>query len=178
MGKQFIIPAVLTVFATACGSSTTTSGSTSTPASTASPPAGTATAVATGSSISHLCTIFPKADAERLTGIALQPGEDTRSDCTYDRADSADHIAVVTVTLDAGSTQPNQYDFNRSHPIGGETLTDVPGIGDKAYYSPGFKLIVAIKGTNLIHVSIVDSSIADPKPVEIQIAQLAFTNLG
>lgn len=167
----------------ACSSGSSSSSPTSTSAasgggSSTTAAAGASTTASASASIDHLCTLFPKADAERLTGISLQAGADNADECTYDRADSTEHLAVVTVNLDRGADQPHQYDFNRSHPIGDEVLEDVTGVGDKAYYSAGQRSLVVLKGTALLHIFSADSHITDARGVDTRIAQLVLTNLG
>ena len=154
----------------ACGASTSTTSSSASGAGSAS----TSTAAD-----QNLCVYFPKADAERITGIALvESNGNSASDCTYDRSDNPDHVAVVTVNRDTGPNQPHQYEFDRTHPVGTDVLVDVTGIGDRAFFSAGLHMLVALKGNDLIHVFVADTSLLDrDRDLDTRIAQLVLANL-
>jgi hypothetical protein len=170
----------------ACSSGSHTSSSSPTTAARAG--AGTSTAAGTptttasapvGTSTTSACAVFTQADAARITGIALQPSGDTGGDCSWDRADSTEHLAVVSLHLGSGADQPHQYEFDRTHPIGTDTPEDVSGVGDKAYFSPGFHQLVVLKGTNLLHIATIDYHLAPTaRAIDIAIARSVLAKLG
>lgn len=179
MRIQLVLLGLLTAAATAaCGSTTTSTPAASGAASGGASSSSSSSGSGSGGAVEHLCTVFPKPDAERILGMSLQNGTDGKHECTYEKVDPTEHLASVTVNLESGADQPHQYDFDRSHPIGNEVLVDVSGVGDKAYWSAGARELVAIKGNNLIHVFILESSVSDPQAADVQIAQLVFRNLG
>lgn len=160
------------------GSHATSSSPTTAAQSTGGTPTTTATAPV-GTTATSACALFTQADAARITGIAVQPSGDTGGDCSWDRADSTEHLAVVSLHLESGANQPHQYDFDRTHPIGTDTPEDVSGVGDKAYYSPGFHQLVVLKGTNLLHIATIDYHLSpNSKPIDIAIARSVLAKLA
>ena len=176
------LSAAVLLGACSSGSHTTSSSATTAARSSGGTPTTTPTTAASapvGTTTTSACAVFTQADAARITGIAVQPSGDTGGDCSWDRADSTEHLAVVSLHLESGADQPHQYDFDRTHPIGTDTPEDVSGVGDKAYFSPGFHQLVVLKGTNLLHIATIDYHLApNAKAIDIAIARSVLAKLG
>jgi hypothetical protein len=83
---------------------------------------------------------------------------------------------VISATIDTAPGRAAQYDFDHSHTIG-VPPQDVANVGDKAFYLSDLRMLIVLKGNNLLHLSVTDLQVADPKAADIQVAAVVMGNL-
>ena len=166
----------------ACGSSSS-SGTPARDSNVTTLPGATTTVAAGsggGATPTHLCDVFPKDVAERLTGKTLDVGENSAGDCTYDdHSKLPEHLAVITLAAAHGADQARQFDFNQSHPIGDEVLTPVTGVGDKAFYAADQHALSVLSGQWLLRVATIDYTLNDrAQDLETQVVNSVIAKLS
>ena len=122
-----------------------------------------------------LCSLLSEDVVEDVLGSSVQVAVDTAEECTYDQERTDEAIAVATVALEAGG--PDQFEFDRTNPIGGEVIEDVPGVGDDAIYGTGFDILRVLVGDQIVTFSVVDFNVTDKKGAAIALANELITNL-
>ncbi|MFI8181189.1 hypothetical protein ACIF70_11780 [Actinacidiphila glaucinigra] len=77
------------------------------------------------------CALVTQAEAERLAGTALKPGQDLEGTCAYTAPESG---PTAQVEVFAGEPGKNYYDAERGL---GHELKPLDGIGDEAWLEDG-----------------------------------------
>jgi WD domain, G-beta repeat len=97
------------------------------------------------------CTLVTKAEAEALLGAPVLTTENQPAACRYVAADGS---SVGIDSAGGASAEYSQLMFNMGHDIG-SAVTDIPGVGDKAYSSgedPYCCALYVMKGSTLFEV--------------------------
>jgi hypothetical protein len=119
--------------------------------------------------IPHTCTLLPKAEAEAVAGEPLgEPkkgpeapasADVTASQCLYASSDGMRSMSVLVRHSKKGDNEPGYA--RGAMKSSGMTVTDVPGLGDAAFWTGG--QLQAFKGR---HVQVVVSMIGFERPEE------------
>jgi hypothetical protein len=123
----------------------------------------------------HLCELVPEEVVEQVTGISVQVGLDTASECGFNEESSGNAFSVANIALENGG--PDQFEFDRTHPIGSSTIEEVAGVGDAAIYDTGFNLLRVLIGDQIVVFSIIDFNVTDKKGAAIELANELIANL-
>jgi hypothetical protein len=195
--KAAVLALALGTAATLCAcSSGTTSGhagggtgpasgaqtlSVSMPGVPASPATASATASATSAApaapadLPDACTVITRAEAQKLLGMTLQPGDDTRAGAA-DGVASCNYNAPVTgpsgslgVYVQFGTPDALTTDRNLGH-----TFKAVPGIGDQTFEEPDNGSVFVRKGTMWAYVNV---PVSTPASALVSAARLAASRL-
>ena len=145
-------PANTTAAGVAAGAST---GSAVSSSSTASTSSAASTAASGGTKSIDICTAVPPATVVKLTGKpytvassagALSVGADAR--CAYDDVDNTDSGVTLSVFFENAETTWQAVHTGN--------VTDVSGVGDKAFWDNG-NTLYAVSGSTLIQVNGLDA---------------------
>ena len=122
-----------------------------------------------------LCALMAEEAVEAALGMPVQVGIDTAAECTYDQERSDEALGVALVALEDGG--PDQFEFDRTTPLGGGEIEDVPDLGDAAIYDTGFDILRVLVGDQIVTFSVIDFNVADKKAAAIALADELVSNL-
>jgi hypothetical protein len=94
----------------------------------------------------------------------------------HDQESSAEHFGVLGVGLEDGG--PDQFEFDRTHPVGGGFIEEVSGVGDAAIYQDGIDMLRVLIGDQIVTFSIIEFTVTDKRGAAIELANELISNLS
>ena len=121
------------------------------------------------------CTLITRAEAQRILGVKLQPGDDTKANAA-DGVASCNYNAPVTgpsgsLGVYAQTGMPDALTTDRNL---GHRFRTVPGIGDQAFEEPDNGSVFVRKGALWVFVNV---PISTPPSALLSAARIAAARL-